>query len=87
MKPLNKTIAILLSFGSVWSSCSKYKPLEYMVEKPAQVLAQEDIDSYHPLKSYLNRQANPAFKLGVALNMNDYFNKGVMYRLANRNFD
>ncbi len=87
MKPLNKTIVILLSFGSVWSSCSKYKSLEYTVEKPAQVLAQEDIDAYLPLKSYLDKQTNPGFKLGVALNMNDYFNKGVLYRLANRNFD
>ncbi|ULT25150.1 endo-1,4-beta-xylanase [Sphingobacterium sp. E70] len=35
----------------------------------------------------MDKQANPGFKLGVALNMNDYFNKGVLYRLANRNFE
>lgn len=87
MKKINKTIVILLSLGTVWSSCSKYQPLEYAVEKPEKVLAQEDINAYDPLKSYLDKQANPGFKLGVALNMNDYFNKGVLYRLANRNFE
>jgi len=87
MKKINKTIVILLSLGTVWSSCSKYTPLEYAVDKPERVLAQEDINSYNPLKSYLDKQANPGFKLGVALNMNDYFNKGVLYRLANRNFE
>lgn len=87
MKKINKTIVILLFLGTVWSSCSKYQPLEYAVEKPEKVLAQEDINAYDPLKSYLDKQANPGFKLGVALNMNDYFNKGVLYRLANRNFE
>lgn len=87
MKKINKTIVILLSLGTVWSSCSKYQPLEYAVEKPEKVLAQEDINAYDPLKSYLDKQANPGFKLGVALNMNDYFNKGILYRLANRNFE
>ncbi|CAM3534031.1 endo-1,4-beta-xylanase [Sphingobacterium prati] len=87
MKKINKTIVMLLSLGTVWSSCSKYQPLEYAVEKPEKVLAQEDINAYNPLKTYLDKLANPAFKLGVALNMNDYFNKGVLYRLANRNFE
>jgi len=87
MKKINKTIVILFSLTTVWSSCSKYTPLEYTVDKPGQVLAQEDINAYNPLKSYLDKQANPAFKLGVALNMNDYFNQGVLYRLANRNFE
>ncbi|MDF2850067.1 MAG: hypothetical protein K0S31_752 [Sphingobacterium multivorum] len=87
MKKINKTIVILLSLGTVWSSCSKYQPLEFAVDKPQEVLAQEDINAYNPLKTYLDKQANPAFKLGVALNMNDYFNKGVLYRLANRNFE
>jgi len=87
MKKINKTIVILFSLTTVWSSCSKYTPLEYTVDKPGQVLAQEDINAYNPLKSYLDKQANPGFKLGVALNMNDYFNKGVLYRLANRNFE
>ena len=87
MKKINKTLVFLLSFGTVWSSCSKYQALEYAVEKPEKVLEQEDINAYNPLKSYLDKQANPGFKLGVALNMNDYFNKGVLYRLANRNFE
>jgi GH35 family endo-1,4-beta-xylanase len=87
MKKINKTLVILLSLGTAWSSCSKYQPLDYAVDKPEKVLTQEDINAYNPLKSYLDKQGNPGFKLGVALNMNDYFNKGVLYRLANRNFE
>lgn len=87
MKKINKTIVILLSLSTVWSSCTKYQTLEFAVDKPQEVLAQEDINAYNPLKSYLDKQTSPGFKLGVALNMNDYFNKGVLYRLANRNFE
>lgn len=74
-------IAILLS------SCAKPDFSTYFVEKPESVLVQEDIDSYAPLISYLDKDANPDFKFGVAMNMDDYLNKGVMYRLANRNFE
>lgn len=87
MKKINKTIVILLSLGTVWSSCSKYHALEYAVDKPEKVIEQEDINAYNPLKSYLDKEANPGFKLGVALNINDYLSKGVLYRLSNRNFE
>jgi len=74
-------IAILLS------SCAKPDFSNYFVEKPETVVVQEDIDSYASLISYLDKDANPNFKWGVALNMDDYLNKGVMYRLVNRNFE
>ncbi|ULT29152.1 DUF5627 domain-containing protein [Sphingobacterium sp. E70] len=45
---INKTLVILFSFGTVWSSCSKYQALEYAVGKPEKVLAQEDINAYNP---------------------------------------
>jgi len=57
------------------------------VQKPESIALQEDIDAYPALKSYINRSAHPNFKFGVALSLNDYVNKGVMYRLANKNFD
>lgn len=73
-------IAILLS------SCAKPDFSTYFVEKPESVLVQEDIDSYAPLISYLDQDANPDFKWGAAINISDYLNKGVIYRLINRNF-
>ncbi|RXK81184.1 endo-1,4-beta-xylanase [Filimonas effusa] len=68
-------------------SCTKYRALEYSVDMPETVALQEDIDSYPALKTYINRTKHPNFKLGTALGLSDYVNKGVMFRLANRNFD
>ena len=69
------------------ADCNKYKAAQFNVDKPETVAVQEDIDSYPALKTYINRTAYPDFKFGVAVNLSDYTNKGVMYRLANRNFD
>ncbi|MFC0182966.1 Carbohydrate binding domain-containing protein [Pseudarcicella hirudinis] len=85
MNKLYKTALGLATFFA--TSCSTYQPLEFSVLKPESVAAQEDIDAYPALKSYINRNANPNFKFGVALSLSDYVNKGVMYRLANKNFD
>jgi endo-1,4-beta-xylanase len=69
------------------ASCNRYESLDYTVEKPESIAIQEDIDSYPALKSYINRSAHPNFRFGVGVNLSDYIQKGVMYRLANRNFD
>lgn len=74
-------IAILLS------SCAKPDFSTYFVEKPESVLVQEDIDSYAPLISYLDKDANPNFKWGTAINVSDYLGKSVMHRLVNLNFE
>ncbi|GAA4917832.1 endo-1,4-beta-xylanase [Mucilaginibacter defluvii] len=86
MKQLYKA-TLILAGSVVLASCSKYEALDYEVAKPATIADQEQIDAYEPLKSYLDRQANPAFKLGAAVSMNDYVSKGLMYRLVNSNFD
>ncbi len=57
------------------------------MDKPGTVVVQEDIDAYPALKSYINRAAHPNFKWGVALGLQEYLDKGVKYRLANKNFD
>ena len=86
MNQLHKIAASFITFVVI-TSCSKYKALDFNVDKPESIAAQEDIDAYPALKSYINRVAQPGFKLGVALGLQDYLDKGVMYRLANRNFD
>ena len=71
----------------VAASCTTFEPVDFKVDKPESVAIQENIDAYPALKSYINRNAHPNFKLGVALSLADYNNKNVMYRLANKNFD
>jgi len=87
MKRLHTKLGYGLMVSLLLSSCAKPEFLDYFAEKPESVIAQEDINSYDPLISYIDQNANPNFKLGVALNIDDYINKGVMYRLVNRNFN
>ena len=87
MKRLHTKIGIGLIAGLLFCSCAKHEILQYAAEKPESLIAQENIDSYAPLISYIDKNAHPNFKWGLALNMDDYLNKGVMYRLANRNFE
>jgi GH35 family endo-1,4-beta-xylanase len=79
-------ITIGLAGLTLLASCSKYKALDYNVE-PTSFAAQEQIDSYQPLKTYVNRVTNAKFKLGAGTSMQAYMSKGVMYRLINSNFD
>ena len=72
--------------AALLSACAKPEFSDYAVDKPESILLQEELDSYEPLLSYLNKSVNPNFKFGLAVNLDDYINKGVMYRLANRNF-
>jgi endo-1,4-beta-xylanase len=80
-------IALSVSASIVLASCQKYEALEYQMGAPDSYANQQAIDAYKPLKEYIDRSANPGFKLGAAVSLSDYINKGVMYRLVNSNFD
>ncbi len=69
------------------AACNEYEPLAFHAVKPESVVLQEDIDSYDALKSYIDRSVHNQFKLGGATSLSSYIQKGVMYRLINRNFD
>ncbi len=86
MKNIYKIVpfaALLLSIAS----CTEPHVLSYDVEKPESIANQEIIDAYADLKTYVDRTANPDFKLGVGISLADYVNKSVDYRLVNKNFD
>lgn len=86
MKPFYK-IALSIAASVALSSCHKYEALDFHVEQPATFAAQKEIDTYNSLKTYIDRNANPKFKLGAGVSLQQYIAKGVMYRLANSNFD
>ena len=75
--------ALLLSLAS----CTESHQLSYDVEKPISIANQEEINAYSDLKTYIDRTANPDFKLGAGISLNDYTSKSLMYRLVNKNFD
>ena len=80
-------IVTLAAFLITLASCTESHLLSYDVEKPESIANQESIDAYADLKTYVDRKANPDFKLGVGISLSDYVNKSVEYRLVNKNFD
>lgn len=86
MKPFYK-IALSVIASVVFASCHKYEALDFHVDKPGTVAAQEEIDAYQGLKTYVDKSTNPNFKLGAGTSLQEYVSRGVMYRLLNGNFD
>lgn len=80
-------IALSLTASVMLASCSEYNALDFQVDQPDKLVAQELIDAYDPLKTYLDSTKYPSFKLGAGVSLSDYVNKGVMHRLVNNNFD
>lgn len=86
MKHLYKIgLCVIASF--IATSCADVDPLTFSVAKPESIAIQEEINGYGALKTYVNKQANPKFKLGAGISLSEYTSKGVMYRLINSNFD
>lgn len=86
---MNKLYKILLlsSVLTMAASCTNDNTLKYDYEKPASIANQEEINAYSDLKTYVDRTANPNFKLGAGISLSDYTSKSLMYRLVNKNFD
>ena len=85
-----KTIYRIVPFAALLlslASCTESHLLSYDVEKPLTIANQEEINAYSDLKSYIDRKANPDFKLGAGISLTDYTSKSLMYRLVNKNFD
>lgn len=72
---------------AVTTSCVDDDKLQYSFEKPASIAGYEYLADYDALKTYVNRDAAPGFKLGGALAAADYNADGLITRLANANFD
>ena len=87
MKHTNKILGTMLFAAAVSTSCVDDDKLGFAFEKPASIEGMEYLADYDALKAYVDRSANPNFKLGVALAADDYNAGGVVTRLANSNFD
>lgn len=77
---------LLMAAAVATSSCVDDTKLLFGVEKPASIAGMEYLNDYDALKNYVSSSANPDFKLGIALAVNDYLAEGVVTRLANSNF-
>jgi len=68
-------------------SCVDYIRPEFDVEKPESIAEVEYLKTYDVLNSYIDRAANPDFKLGSGVSTGDYAEQGLVYSLISSNFD
>ncbi|MCE7056783.1 endo-1,4-beta-xylanase [Algoriphagus sp. AGSA1] len=88
MKQLYVKYFSVLAISAGLGSCVEHIETDnYQVEKPASIAAQEELNAYGVLRTYVDSVAYPNFKLGGAVEMSQYSSRGVMYRLINSNFD
>lgn len=84
----NKSLYISsLSMLLLIAACADEQIAEFKVEKPANIEQYEYLNAYDALKTYVDRTANPNFKLGIALGANDFVAGGQVHSLAISNFD
>lgn len=86
MKLLN-ILSVAAMSSILLTACADTDITDITVDKPASMETNPVIDAYAPLKSYIDRSAHPDFKLGGALEASDYNKIGIVWRLANENFD
>lgn len=87
MKHINKITLAFVLIIAVVTSCVDNSILEYEVKKPASIADMEYLNAYNALKTYIDRSANPNFKLGAGVSVSDYNAQGLVYRLISSNFD
>ncbi len=73
--------------AALLASCVDTEIADVTVAKPESIAQYEYLNDYAPLKSYIDRAANPDFKLGLALAANEFIEGGLVFRLAEANFD
>lgn len=87
MKTYNRLL-LSLAVGSFVASCADTDVKTYFpVEKPESIKETEYLLEYGNIKDLVDRAKYPNFKIACALGADDYNARGVVYRVANANFD
>ncbi|WP_321479797.1 endo-1,4-beta-xylanase [uncultured Bacteroides sp.] len=73
--------------SSLLISCADNNVLDYSTEKPAKLVEYEYLNSYDALKTYVDRDANPNFKLGSGVGVSDFLKGELVHSLACTNYD
>jgi GH35 family endo-1,4-beta-xylanase len=87
MKHTINVLGVIFLWLMIASSCVDDTKLLFEVEKPESIAQMEYLNDYDALKTYIDRSANPGFKLGAGVTASEYSKQGMIYRLINSNFD
>lgn len=85
-----KTIQSFLSLAAavlLLSACAEDNVPGFSAEETAEQVAQDSLNAYGPLKSYVNRDKYPNFVLGGATSADNFNQLGQVYALCASNFD
>lgn len=85
MKHYNKLMLATL-LGAATVSCADDKLADYQVDKPESIARYEYLNAYDALKTYINPNANPDFKLGAGIAVSDFLKGDLVYSMATANF-
>lgn len=86
MKHINKYLLVILS-AAIGASCADDQFALYKTDKPEKGVQYEYLNEYDALKNYVDRSANPNFKLGAGIGVSDFLQKELVYSMAVANFD
>jgi GH35 family endo-1,4-beta-xylanase len=88
MRNLKNILLLAVATFISATACTDYDKLSYSVDEiPESLASKEYLNGYGPLKTYVDRTANPNFVLGAGLSLADLKSKGVVYRILHNNFD
>ena len=62
-------------------------PFPGELQVPDELTQNANLQEYDVLKNYVDRAGNPGFKLGIAVDENDFINRGAAFSIAQTNFD
>lgn len=86
MKYYNKFL-LAIATSAILASCADEFNSDLKVSMPEDMARYEYLNAYDALKTYINRTANPSFKLGSGITVSDFLKKELVYSLACANFD
>lgn len=86
-KKWNIGLAVGMVISTLLGSCAKFETRDFYADKPQSLIDQEVLDAYQDLKTYVNYDNQPHFKLSTALQFNDLANNNALYRLMQQHFD
>lgn len=81
MKNTKLYIAVAAAMGL--SSCADENVVDYLLGKPEEVIAAEELNAYGPLLDYVA----PSFKIGNTISLDEFNQKGAATTLTTSNFN
>lgn len=86
MKYYNKFLMVIAS-SAFLVSCADNFESDLTIDKPEDITRYEYLNAYDALKTYIDRNANPNFKLGAGVTVSDFIKKELVYSVMASNFD